>query len=105
MTDGDTLLDGYARWAARIAERVGGTDVERLAYLGLGLASEAGELADQLKRLIRDGAAQADAFADELGDILYYWAALCDAAGRRPSEVLARSREKVEARLAERARW
>lgn len=92
-------IDGYARWALAVASRVGETDRERLAYLGLGLASEAGELSDHLKRLIRDGVADPDGFSEELGDILYYWAALCQAAGRRPSEVIAESRGRIDGRL------
>lgn len=95
----DSSLDSYARWAAGIAARVGADDRERLAYLSLGLASEAGEVANHIKRLIRDGAVDPAAFADELGDVAYYWAALCDAAGRAPSEVLAASRAKIESRL------
>lgn len=92
-------IDAHARWAFAIASRVGESDRERLAYLGLGLASEAGELADHLKRLIRDGVADPEGFSEELGDIFYYWSALCQAAGRRPSELIAESRAKIEARL------
>ncbi len=95
----DSPLDSYARWAASVAGHVGGGDRERLAYLGLGLASESGEIADQIKCLIRDGAVDAAAFADELGDVAYYWAALCEAVGRSPSQVLAASRAKIESRL------
>lgn len=95
----DSPLDAYARWAAAIAARVGADDRERLAYLGLGLASEAGEVGNHIKRLIRDGAVDVAAFADELGDVAYYWAALCDAAGCSPSEVLAASRTKIESRI------
>lgn len=95
----ESPLDAYARWAAGIAARVGADDRDRLAYLGLGLASEAGEVADQIKRLIRDSAVDSAAFADELGDVAYYWAALCDAAGRSPTAVLAASRARIEAKL------
>lgn len=95
----ESPLDGYAQWAGAMAARVGGSDLERLAYLGLGLASEAGELADHIKRLIRDGGVDTAGFAEELGDIAYYWAALCHAAGRSPGAVLAASRAKIESRL------
>lgn len=97
----ESPLDAYARWAAGVAARVGASDRERLAYLGLGLASEAGEIADHIKRLIRDGSANPDAFAEELGDLGYYWAALCHAAGRAPDAVLTASRAKIERRLAQ----
>lgn len=95
----ESPLDAYALWAGGISARIGRSDVERLAYLGLGLASEAGELADHIKRLIRDGGVDAAGFAEELGDIGYYWAALCHAAGRPPTELLAATRAKIESRL------
>jgi hypothetical protein len=37
---------------------------------------------------------------DELGDVVYYWACLCVASGRKPSEVLAASRSKIVRRIA-----
>ena len=48
-----------------------------LAYTTLGLCSEAGEVADKLKKLIRDGEGNADhafyeSVAKELGDVLWY---------------------------------
>lgn len=94
----------YAAWAARLA-RVppgGAPNVERLSYLGLGLASEAGEVVGHVKKLLRDGEAvwQPDAVADELGDLAYYWAALCVAVGREPADILSASRAKIEARVA-----
>lgn len=97
-------IDEFAAWAATAA-RVkgdGGPDRERLSYLGLGLAGEAGEVVEHIKKLLRDGeeAWQPDAVADELGDLAYYWTALCVAVGRQPSDVLAASRAKIDARLA-----
>jgi NTP pyrophosphatase (non-canonical NTP hydrolase) len=97
-------IDDYAAWAAKLAQvRKGGTtDRERLSYLGLGLAGEAGEVADHIKKLLRDGEASwsPDEVAAELGDLVYYWAALCAAVGRSPAEILSASRSKVEARIA-----
>jgi NTP pyrophosphatase (non-canonical NTP hydrolase) len=97
-------IDEYATWAASVARiPKGGTlDRERLSYLGLGLASEAGEVAGDIKKLLRDGEAtwSADKLGDELGDVIYYWAALCAAIGRSPADVLSASRAKIEARIA-----
>jgi NTP pyrophosphatase (non-canonical NTP hydrolase) len=97
-------LDDYAAWAASVARiPEGGTmDRERLAYLGLGLTGESGEVAEHIKKLIRDGDARWDAtkVADELGDVVYYWAALCRAIGRAPADILAASHAKIEARVA-----
>jgi NTP pyrophosphatase (non-canonical NTP hydrolase) len=57
---------------------------EALNYLTLGLASEAGEVAGRIKKVIRDknsivDAAEAKEIGKELGDVLWYVAqlALC----------------------------
>jgi NTP pyrophosphatase (non-canonical NTP hydrolase) len=94
-------VDEYAAWAAGVA-RISAEeppDRERLSYLGLGLAGETGEAVEHIKKLLRDGVWHPDAFAEELGDVAYYWAALCIAAGRNPSDVLAASKAKIEARI------
>jgi NTP pyrophosphatase (non-canonical NTP hydrolase) len=73
---------------------------EMLAYLGLGLVGEAGEVADRLKKFLRDDAWDAEGLAEELGDVIYFWACLCLCAGQKPSRVLAASRRKIELRAA-----
>jgi len=94
-------IDAYAAWAAQIAgvTKEGAPDLERLSYLGLGLAGEAGEVADLIKKRLRDGEAawKPDRIAEELGDLAYYWAALCVAAGQDPRAVLAASYAKIDA--------
>jgi NTP pyrophosphatase (non-canonical NTP hydrolase) len=99
-------VNDYAAWAAEVARiPAGGTmDRERLSYLALGLTGEAGEVADLVKKLLRDGesAWSPERVAEELGDVIYYWSALCAAIGRSPSDVLAASRAKIEARIAKR---
>ena len=71
-----------------------------LSYLGLGLAGESGEVADRIKKFLRDGEWDAQKLAEELGDVIYFWACLCLCAGRQPSQVLEASRRKIEARAA-----
>jgi len=99
-------INEYAAWAAQIARiPAGGTmDRERLSYLALGLAGEAGEIADLVKKVLRDGegAWSPERVAGELGDVIYYWSALCAAVGCTPGDVLAASRTKIEARIATR---
>ena len=96
-------IDDYAAWAARLPRSrpdsaVPHDEAVHLAYLGLGLAGEAGEVVEHVKKLLRDGAWNPDRVAEELGDMVYYWACLCVAAGRRPTDVLAASAAKIEAR-------
>jgi NTP pyrophosphatase (non-canonical NTP hydrolase) len=93
-------IDEYAEWAERIAFPIAAQDeIAGIAYLGLGLAGEAGEAADLVKKRLRDGAWDPDRLADELGDVAYYWVRLCRAAGCAPGDVLERSVAKIEARL------
>lgn len=82
-------LRRYARAAATTAlypER------HRRAYVLLGLVGEAGECAELYKKLLRrggrgDGRAFRAALRDELGDVLWYWAACCREFGLRPEDV------------------
>src|SRR5215471_13921294 len=93
-------IDEYADWAASVARISAQPTAERLSYLGLGLAAEAGEVADHIKKLLRDGRLDQAALIDELGDVVYYWACLCTAVGKKPSEVLAASQSKIARKVA-----
>lgn len=92
-------IDEYAEWAAAVAKVTADPDNDKLCYLGLGLSAEAGEVADHIKKLLRDGRLDQAAMTEELGDVIYYWACLCVATGQQPSEMLAKSREKITGRL------
>lgn len=50
-------------------------------YTALGLAGEAGEVANKIKKHIRDGVCNFDDIADEIGDVLWYCAMLAHEIG------------------------
>jgi NTP pyrophosphatase (non-canonical NTP hydrolase) len=96
-------IDEYAQWAAAVAKPGGlNSRFEVLAYLGLGLIGEAGEVADTVRGQIRDGALNEDRLVYELGDLVFHWACLCTELGRLPSDMLEQSQKNIEARLAAR---
>jgi len=74
------------------------TDSE-LGYPTLGLCGEAGEIANKVKKIYRDGTpVPVDALVDELGDVLWYVAALANALKTPLAEVARRNLEKLHSR-------
>lgn len=74
-------LDEYQESAVRTAAIYGSQNV-RLAVFALGLAGEAGEAADDIKKVIGHGHdLDVDRVTKELGDVLWYIATLSDAIG------------------------
>jgi NTP pyrophosphatase (non-canonical NTP hydrolase) len=93
-------LDEYQRKTAVFAAYPRET---ALAYVGLGLAGEAGEVANQLKKIIRDDAGSMTAdrkekLIDELGDVLWYCAALARELGLPLSQVAQINIDKLSKR-------
>jgi|SRR6185503_4509265 len=75
-----------------------------LVYPTLGLTSEAGEVADKLKKAIRDNdgkldAERREAMIKEVGDVLWYAAQICTELGVSMDEVAAKNIEKLYSRL------
>jgi len=72
-------------------------------YPALGLVGEAGEVADKLKKVIRDGNgvltdAVKDAVAAELGDTMWYIAVLASEIGYNLDEIMAKNLSKLNSR-------
>jgi NTP pyrophosphatase (non-canonical NTP hydrolase) len=93
----EITIDDYAAWVSGIKGTRGSqsTEAAELSHPGLGLAGECGKVVELIKSLLRDGTLDAELLADELGDVAYYWARLCVAAGCNPSEILDRGRRKI----------
>jgi len=79
-------------------------DTYRVTYPALGLASEAGEVAGKVKKVLRDrggefGDEQIAAIKDELGDVLWYVATLAADLGLDLGDIAAGNVEKLRSRL------
>lgn len=77
-------------------------NVEELMYLALGLTGEAGEVANKVKKLFRDGENQElrTELAKELGDVMWYMARLSSVLKVDLTETLAKNVTKLESRKA-----
>jgi NTP pyrophosphatase (non-canonical NTP hydrolase) len=71
-----------------IYPQAGSGSAIELYYLALGLTSEAGEVAGKVKKMIRDGSFDTPAMIQEIGDVCWYVARLCDALGFELEDVL-----------------
>lgn len=98
-------FDDYAfkALATAIYPAIGNGPLSRLIYPALKLNGEAGEVAEKIGKLFRDkaGAFPADdrrQLALELGDVLWYLAALAFELGLPLSEVAAMNLEKLASR-------
>ena len=78
-------------------------DTHRILYPALGMAGEAGEVANKVKKIIRDGTDNLpedwkDQLASEIGDVLWYCAALSNDIGIPLALIAAQNRDKLLAR-------
>lgn len=85
-----------------IYKDAGTGNLSELNYLTLGLAGEAGEAANKIKKLYRDKGSNTPehrhAIGLELGDVFWYLVRLCDALGVSPETVLSNNWDKLHKR-------
>ena len=95
-------FDEYQKAAVKTGRR---TDApNELFHLGLGLVGEAGEIAEKLKKLVRDHDADqskldTDDLAKELGDVLWYVAAFANYLGFSLDDIAAKNIAKLADRM------
>lgn len=93
----DTSYGDYSKWVESMILTEG---KDRLVENTLGLVGEAGELAEKIKKLIRDDTIEVDIVLKELGDVAFYVAALANYFGSDLQEVLDINVAKLESRKA-----
>jgi NTP pyrophosphatase (non-canonical NTP hydrolase) len=103
VSQGDAHMgfDEYQEGARRTALYA---DRDRVIYPALGLASEAGEVAGKIKKVLRDldgdfASAPLDAIKDELGDVLWYVAALAGDLGLSLDDIATINLAKLGTRM------
>jgi NTP pyrophosphatase (non-canonical NTP hydrolase) len=75
-----------------------------MEYLALGLTGEAGEIANKVKKFIRDGATEEEflerkiQIGYEIGDVLWYCAVLAQEMGMNLGHVMEKNLEKLHDR-------
>lgn len=100
----ETTVETFADYQ-REAARTGGSDLlpenrrDGLSCAGLGVAGEAGEVADIIKKHIHHRAPRDVAkLRKELGDVLWYLAHACNVMGWRLDDIAAENVAKLRAR-------
>jgi NTP pyrophosphatase (non-canonical NTP hydrolase) len=75
----------------------------RLAYIGLGLTGESGEVADNIKKLLRGDpgttfSERVEMLEKELGDVLWYLSEGCTLLGLNLEDVASKNLQKLQSR-------
>ena len=94
------MMTFYAYQRAAIATApIFETRPDALAILGLGIAGEAGEVADYIKKVLGHGHIfNREKLAKEIGDCLWYCAVLANQIGYSLNEVAQMNADKLQAR-------
>jgi NTP pyrophosphatase (non-canonical NTP hydrolase) len=98
-------FDEYQKLANRTGNFTGKQGEFALMYLGLGVTSEAGEIADKIKKIIRNdngtiSAEKKEALVSEFGDVLWYLSQLARYFDMPFSDVAKANIKKLEDRAA-----
>lgn len=94
-------FDEYQAFTNTTAIYPADTTLQALSYLVLGLNGEAGEVAEKLKKTLRDSPgsfAELKALVLELGDVLWYLAQISEVLGYQLSAIAEMNRVKLESR-------
>ena len=96
FTKGETV--GLNEYQAKAVVTAIYPEAANITYPAMGLANEAGEVLGKVKKIIRDGTFSREDILDELGDVLWYAAALARDLNSELSEVAQRNLDKLVSR-------
>ena len=92
-------LDHYQAEALRTSGNLKRFDNESMAICALGIAGEAGEVADMIKKVVGHGhALDVPKLLKEIGDVLWYAALLSELVDAKLSQVAQLNIDKLRAR-------
>ncbi len=96
-------IDDYQKESSKTL-RVDSSELDKLLYSTLGLAGESGEVANKVKKIIRDDGSQLSnkkkqEIASELGDVLWYLARVAELNGYKLSEIAQMNLDKLFSRM------
>ena len=96
QTAEDVKVTDYSNW---VEKKILTEGQDRLVENTLGLVGEAGEVAEKIKKLIRDSSRFTDEeIMKELGDVVFYATALANIYGKGLNEVLELNIAKLDDR-------
>jgi len=97
----ETIAVTYEEFVCNLVKEMGGRD-NNLAHMVLGIAGEAGEIVDAIKKkVIYDKPLDIDNIIEELGDLEFYMAGMRQLLGVSRKEVLAANVAKLGKRYAD----
>ena len=95
--------EAYTKFTRTTRCKMPVTDEMMIPILALGLAGEAGEVCDKIKKLLRAGEAihsiNVGEIEKELGDVLWYLTSIADELGLTLEDVMSTNVEKIKGRL------
>ena len=89
---------GFDYYQSRAADTAIYKEEDKVIYPALGLSAEAGEVANKVKKILRDGKFDKKDIADEIGDCMWYIAALCRDIGIDMKDVAQINLDKLQDR-------
>lgn len=95
-------INEYQKWTLSTAvyPGAGQHNFQEAIYLTLGLASEAGEFAGKVKKIVRGDQIDPEDLLGEAGDVLWYIVRICDNLGITVEQLAKYNYRKLEARKA-----